>query len=78
MILFPIDNLNNTINWRVDFIFYTRRMFAVENWSKYYPEAHYTFSYSYRNFAPNKKGNPLFLNGRLNIEYKLYETLNLY
>jgi len=57
---------------------YTRRMFALENWSKYYSDADYTLTYEYRNFAPNKKGSPFFLNGNLNIQYKLYETLGFF
>jgi hypothetical protein len=58
--------------------FYTRRMYAVENWSKYFPNADYTFSYSYRNFAPIKKGNPFYAKGELNIQYQLFEKLSLF
>jgi len=58
--------------------FYTRRMYAVENWSKYFPDADYTFTYSFRNFAPNKKGNPFFLNGNLSIRYRLFNSLSLF
>lgn len=58
--------------------FYTRRMYAVENWSKYFPDADYTFYYSFRNFAPSKKGNPAFVFTGLDIEYRLFEIMNVY
>ena len=58
--------------------FFTRRMFAIENWSKYFPAADYTFNYSFRNFAPSKKGNPFYLTGDLNLEYKIFEKLGLF
>lgn len=59
-------------------MFFTRRMYAVENWSKFFPEANYTFSYSYRNFAPDKKGNPFFISAGLLLEYNLFKTLNIF
>lgn len=58
--------------------FYTRRMYAVENWSKYFPDADYTFDYSFRNFAPSKKGNPFFVNGNLNLQYRLFSSLSVF
>ena len=58
--------------------FYARRMFAVETWSKYFPDADYTLKYSYRNFAPDRKGNPLFIRSSNEIKYKLFNDLNLF
>lgn len=58
--------------------FYTRRMYAVENWGKRFPAADYTFYYSFRNFAPAKKGNPAFVNSSLDLEYKLFEIMSIY
>ncbi len=58
--------------------FYTRRMYAVENWSKYFPGADYTFNYSFRNFAPAKKGNPVFAKSGLDLQYRLFETMSIY
>lgn len=58
--------------------FYTRRMFATENWSKNFPEANYVFTYSYRNFAPSKKGNPLFINTNLDFDYKISQNFGMY
>lgn len=74
----PFDKLEITPTIGGGIYIYTRRMFAVETWSKYYPDADYTLTYEYRNFAPNKKGSPFFLNGNLNIQYKLYETLGFF
>ena len=58
--------------------FYTRRMYATENWRKYFPGADYTFDYSFRNFAPAKKGNPAFINSGLDLEYRLFEIMSIY
>jgi len=58
--------------------FYNRRMYAVENWSKYFPDADYTFNYSYRNFAPSKKGNPLFVNLGSELKYALWNDFSLF
>lgn len=58
--------------------FYTRRMYAVENWSKYFPGADYTFNYSFRNFAPAKKGNPVFVTSGLDLQYRVFETMSIY
>lgn len=58
--------------------FYNRRMYAVETWSKYYPDADYTLTYGYRNFAPSKKGNPLFINLNSEIKYSLWDDFSLF
>jgi hypothetical protein len=58
--------------------FYNRRMYAVENWSKYFPDADYTINYSYRNFAPSKKGNPLFVNLGSELKYSLWNDFSLF
>lgn len=72
------DKISFTQSFGFGVYFYTRRMYAVENWSKYFPDADYTFSYSFRNFAPDKKGNPFFLNGNLSIQYQLFTSLSLF
>lgn len=56
--------------------FFTRRMFATENWSKKFPDANYTLNYSYRNFAPDKKGNPIFAKAGFEITYCLLSYLD--
>lgn len=57
--------------------FYTRRMFATETWSKKFPQANYTLTYSFRNFAPDKKGNPFFSRFGLDITYNLLSYLDI-
>lgn len=74
----PLDKLIITPTAGAGVNFFSRRMYAVENWSKYFPDADYFFSYSYRNFAPAKKGNPFFVNGEVNIQYRLYDSFSLF
>lgn len=57
--------------------FYTRRMFATETWSKKFPDAGYTLTYSFRNFAPDKKGNPFFSKFGLDVTYNLLSYLDI-
>lgn len=49
--------------------FFTRTLFVTEAWSKKFPSENYTFEYSYRNFAPSKKGNPFVLKASVDINY---------
>ncbi len=72
------DKISFTQSFGFGVYFYTRRMYAVENWSKYFPDADYTFSYSFRNFAPNKKGNPLFVNFNSELSYSLWTDFRLF
>ncbi len=58
--------------------FYTRRLYVVEEWSKYFEDEDYTFSYSYRNFAPRKSGNPFVINAGIDAEYSLSEGFSFY
>ncbi|GAB4128624.1 MAG: hypothetical protein Fur0015_02400 [Ignavibacteriales bacterium] len=50
-------------------LFYTRTLYVIEDWSKKFPTENYTFEYSYRNFAPSKKGNPFVARGGIDINY---------
>lgn len=72
-----IDDLTFSPSLGGGIYFYTRRMFATENWSKKFPYANYTLTYSYRNFAPDKKGNPVFAKVGLDITYNLLNYLDL-
>lgn len=72
-----IDDLTFSPSLGGGIYFYTRRMFATENWSKKFPDANYTLTYSYRNFAPDKKGNPVFAKVGLDITYNLLNYLDL-
>lgn len=58
--------------------FFNRRMYAVENWTKRFPSADYSFNYQFRNFAPSKSGNPFLITSGLEIKYLLFETLSLF
>ncbi len=58
-------------------IFYTRRLMLEEYWTRKYPQADYTFSYNYQNFAPTKSGNPFFLIAGTGIEYQFSEIASL-
>lgn len=71
------DDLSVTPSVGGGVYFYTRRMFATETWSKRFPQADYTLTYSYRNFAPDKKGNPFFSKMGLDVTYNLFSYLDL-
>lgn len=58
-------------------MFYTRRLFAVETWSKKFDKIDYTFTYSYRNFAPDKKGNPLLISAGCDANYQLFSDISI-
>ncbi len=58
-------------------IFYSRRMFLEEEWSKYYQQIGYVFQYKFRNFAPPKQGNPFVIYGGINLGYILTESFRL-
>jgi hypothetical protein len=58
-------------------IFFTRRMYAEETWSKKFNQANYTFTYSYRNFAPEKKGNKIAVIPGCTVAYRLFENINI-
>jgi len=54
--------------------FYTRRLYIDETWTKYFTSIDYTFEYEFRNIAPQKAGNLLFIMGGLDINYELTES----
>ncbi|PIQ09193.1 MAG: hypothetical protein COW71_07840 [Ignavibacteriales bacterium CG18_big_fil_WC_8_21_14_2_50_31_20] len=57
--------------------FYTRRLYITESWTKSFDDINYDFSYSYRNFTPDKSGNPILLFGGMQMNYKLFEYFHL-
>lgn len=61
----------------VGILFFTRRLFAVETWSKKFNSIDYLFTYSYRNFAPDKKGSPLFASLGVDLSYMLFRDIEL-
>ncbi len=54
--------------------FYQRRLYADETWTKTFPAADYSFTYNFRNFAPSKKGNPLFAVVGASVHYKMFSS----
>lgn len=58
-------------------IFYIRRLYLEEDWSRKFDKIDYTFSYRYRNFADDKKGNPFFITGGINLSYQFSEIASL-
>lgn len=58
-------------------IFYTRRLYLEEDWTRRFDKIDYTFSYRYRNFTDDKKGNPFFVMVGFNLSYHLGEIANL-
>lgn len=66
-----------TPNISAGIVFYTRRMYAEETWSKKFPNANYVLTYNYRNFAPNKKGNPITSSAGIDFSYMLFNNIQL-
>jgi hypothetical protein len=58
-------------------VFYTRSLYLNETWQKRFDAASYTFEYSYRNFAQDKKGNPLVVVGSIELAYRITDVLAL-
>jgi len=58
-------------------IFYTRRLYLHEYWEKRFSGIDYTFEYDYMNFAQDKTGNPYFLSGSLELEYRVTDYLKI-
>lgn len=58
-------------------LFYSRRMFLEEEWSKKYEQIGYVFQYKFRNFAPSKNGNPLVVYGGINLGYHLNDAFRI-
>lgn len=71
------DNISISPSTEFGIYFYTKRLYAIETWSKKFPAENYTFTYSYRNFAPRKYGSPLFAKFNLDIKYNLSETIDI-
>jgi len=57
--------------------FYTKKMYLLEQWSKYFPDVDYTLTYDYRNFAPPKRGNPFLGVAGFDLSVRIVEMLEL-
>lgn len=71
------ENISISPSAGVGIFFYTKRLYAVETWSKNFPAENYLFTYSYRNFAPRKTGSPFFVTANVEMNYKIDETFSL-
>lgn len=57
--------------------FYTKKLYLLETWGKYFPDADYTMTYNYNNFAPPKEGNPFLGVGGVEVSYRLTSSIEL-
>lgn len=71
------DKISLTASLGGGVYFYTRTLYVIEQWSKKFPSENYTFTYSYRNFAPEKKGNPFVVSAGLNLSYEFIDAFSL-
>jgi hypothetical protein len=55
----PLDELTILTSLGAGVVFYTRSLYLQETWEKIFSSVDYTFGYTYRNFANDKKGNPI-------------------
>jgi len=71
------DDLHLISSFSAGSVFFSRRMFINETWTKRFPAADHQFTYSYRNFAPNKKGSVLLAAPGVTARYRLFESAEL-
>lgn len=57
--------------------FYRKKMYLHETWGKYFPDANYTLTYDYLNFAPPKEGKPFLGVGGVEVSYRLMDMLEI-
>jgi hypothetical protein len=75
--LSPVEDLVIRPSVGAGLLFYTRKLYLGETWSRSYNQIDYTFQYSYRNFANNKTGNPLAVVAGLELSYTLTDLVSL-
>lgn len=57
--------------------YYTRRLYNEEAWTREYPSIEHTFSYTIRNYAPDKTGLALGVDAGLTGRYPLLSWLDI-
>ena len=77
VVLAPFGDLTIRPSVGAGFLFYTKKLYLEETWSRSYSQIDYTFQYSYRNFANTKSGNPLAAVAGLEVSYRLGDLLSL-
>ena len=75
--LSPAENLTVRPSIGGGVLFYTRSLYLQEEWQKRFHALDYTFEYSYRNFAGDKKGNPFVVFGRAELSYQLSDLFTV-
>lgn len=58
-------------------LFFTRSLYMHERWTKRFPTLDHVYDYSYRNFAPDKKGNPVIALGQVDLSYHLSDLFTV-
>lgn len=74
----PLEKFTVKITAGGGILFYARKLHLEETWQKFYNDIDYTFEYSYRNFAPYKYGNPISVQGGLELGYEIYNGIKLF
>jgi hypothetical protein len=59
-------------------LFYTRKLYVDEKWTKVFPSANYSFTYSFRNFAPEKKENIPFAALGCDVRYQAFADVSIH
>lgn len=71
----PVPELSIQPSLGAGVLFYTRRLLLEETWEKKFTQVNYLFGYSFQNFAPPKRGNPLVWTIGINLSYSFSELL---
>ncbi len=58
-------------------IFFTRKLYLQEHWSRYFAAADHTFEYTYEQFSNPKQGNPAFGMASIDVSVRISELLRL-
>lgn len=58
-------------------VYYSRRLYLDEHWSRYYPEVDYTFDMRFRNYAEDKNGLEVGADVRLTAFYRLSSLVHV-
>jgi hypothetical protein len=71
----PLDELTIRPSLGAGVVFYTRSLYLHETWQKAFSDPLYTFEYDYRNFANDKKGNPLVWLAEVQASWQVSEII---
>lgn len=72
------ENIMISPNIGAGLIFFSRRLYVEETWSKKFQQANnYVYTYSFRDMAENINGNPLALQGGIDAALDLGEYITL-